>query len=1125
MVDRSEPGADAPQVIENYRLGGLLGSGGMGTVHEATDTRNGARVAIKLLHAHLAADESFRDRFNREAHVASLLRSPYTVPLLDSGFDEGRYFLVTRFVEGQTLREALRPGPLEPARALRLAAQVAHSLEEAELRGIVHRDIKPENIMLAEPDGTAQVLDFGIARQTGSVTLTGAGSFLGTPLYAAPEVFGGSTDHRADIYSLGVTLYHMLTGRPPFEGEPLELLRQHREEPPPEEPLAALPSAVVEMVLRCMAKSPADRPQSASELAGLLERLSEQSAARGDEAVEIAGTEVLERDERRPGDTSTVSITLDSPSVGGRFLRAGRGSSYELVLRNDGDETVEFRLEATNGEETVAFSMPDRVAVQPHDAETVSIDVKPRRRRWWGESESHPFHISASDGTGGPPIVVSGEFEERPERWVPVAEAAFFSVAAIAVVFAALSFLGGREGTAPADTVDTLSLEQYFARLDTAETEFVLKINGAIRKFQGAATAALSDRQQQDAIDAAREFLGVSKRLLGDFRAALQGIDAPPAVEGAHQDFVADLEELVRAVEALGARGITSFADIQALLDDLEAGPRREFRGCRVLVDIAAENGTDVRVDCAVPLGGALAGVAGGGPAGGGEQRAGSERQSVSVTLGAVNETDGLDHIWGGDGLTEPSERAGRSCRELRANGSDLRYAFFKIDDGFIQATTTPFGYFVTVEYFDEGDFQWWVEYDGPSSVFAISTLAGLEGTGTWRTHTFHLADATFGRADYVLTEYGIVVDFRVAATEADPALCVRRVVVTRSGPLIRVRFTTTSDLFEARPADAAQLGTVTVIEPAELPEGWIATRKHVQINQSIENASAGRAIELVVDMRLTAEALEKGLGLDVQKGVLGAARIQFFAVTGDSAQLVKTVTIQGAERAAADLTASELQDAFPEFPGQPAAAAPSATVAPASAPAPTPTPTATPTPAPTPATATPPAAFSDSCQGAALRVESWDYPKQLSGRSAPLTVDISYLLPVGMAVESLAVIVIVDAEPVLFSDVLAAFPDATLPTGRDPSTATLTPFVFLLADGDGGMIADGAVHMLTFSDTLPRGQSWNDDSRYALRWSELIDPPFRLGEPPLVRIIFESEGQRWFYNTQGTCRAAVAAP
>ena len=788
------PDPGAPSELSHYRLGRLLGSGGMGAVYEATDGRSGARVAIKLLHAHLAADQSFRDRFNREAHVASLLRSPYTVPLLDSGVDEGRYFLVTRFVEGETLRDALRPGPLEPARALRVAAQVARSLEEAELRGIVHRDIKPENVMLAEPDGTAQVLDFGIARQTGSVTLTGADSFVGTPLYAAPEAAGGRTDHRSDIYSLGVTLYHMLTGRPPFEGEPLELLRQHREEPPPEGPLATLPRAVAEIVLRCLAKSPADRPQSASELAGLLERLSEQSATRGDEAVEITATEVLERDQRRPGDTSTVSITLGEPSVGGRFLRAGRGSRYELVLRNDSDDTVEFRLDATNGEETMAFSLPDRVAVEPHDAETVSIGVRPRRRRWWGKSESHRFQISASGAGGGPPIVVSGEFEERPERWVPYAGGAFFSVAAIGIIFAALSFLGGGDGTAPPD------------------------------------------------------------------------------------------------------------------------GPARP-----------PESG----------------------------------RESVSVILGALIEADGLDHIWGGDGLTEASERAGRSCRELLSNGSDSRYAFFKVDDGFIQATATPV--LVTVEYFDEGDFQWWVEGDHPSAnEMATSAPVRLEGTGTWRTHTFALEDATFGTVDYVFTEYGIAVDFRIAATEAEPALCIREVTVRRLGPTLRLRLATTSDAFDARPADVAVLGTVTVVEPRALPDGWVATTERLHLEQPLANASAGREIELVVDIRLTAEALKLGAGFDVQNGGIGSSRVQFFAVTGDfSAQLVKTVTIQGTELGAADVTAKELQEAFPDFPGQPVSAAPTATPAPAVAPAspaataattatPTPTLTSTPTASPT---------------------------------------------------------------------------------------------------------------------------------------------------------------------------------
>ena len=108
----------------------------MGTVYAATDTRNDITVALKLLHPHLETDESFRDRFQREAHVAALLRSPYTVQLLDYGFEQGRYFLVMKFVEGETVRDALRHGPLPPERALRVAAQVARALEEGEARGV-----------------------------------------------------------------------------------------------------------------------------------------------------------------------------------------------------------------------------------------------------------------------------------------------------------------------------------------------------------------------------------------------------------------------------------------------------------------------------------------------------------------------------------------------------------------------------------------------------------------------------------------------------------------------------------------------------------------------------------------------------------------------------------------------------------------------------------------------------------------------------------------------------------------------------------------------------------------------------------------------------------------------------
>src|SRR5690348_7272097 len=161
--------------IKQYKLVRELGRGAMGTVHEGVDARDGSRVALKILHPELAAsDPTFRDRFEREAHVAALLRSPYTVHLNDFGVANGIYFLVMEYVEGDALSHALAQGPLEPSRALQVAIAVARALEEANARGVVHRDIKPDNILLAE-DGGVKVADFGIARQEGGAGATVVG--------------------------------------------------------------------------------------------------------------------------------------------------------------------------------------------------------------------------------------------------------------------------------------------------------------------------------------------------------------------------------------------------------------------------------------------------------------------------------------------------------------------------------------------------------------------------------------------------------------------------------------------------------------------------------------------------------------------------------------------------------------------------------------------------------------------------------------------------------------------------------------------------------------------------------------------------------------------------------------
>jgi eukaryotic-like serine/threonine-protein kinase len=265
---------DQPRtVLRHYEILGEIGRGGMGVVYEGRDRRDGSRVAIKALHPYLAAmDQGLRERFEREAHIAALLRSPYTVHLLDFGVEAGQYLLVMEFIEGESLAAILERGPIEPVVALQFAAEVARALEEAAARDVVHRDIKPDNI-LVESDGRVKVTDFGIARQSGGGGMTQVGAFVGTAAYAAPEQVEGDADSRSDIYSLGATLYCMLAGEPPFRGRTaMDVLVQHRTVSLPMAPLAGLPDIVQNIVRRCLEKDPRDRYGSPSELAAALER-------------------------------------------------------------------------------------------------------------------------------------------------------------------------------------------------------------------------------------------------------------------------------------------------------------------------------------------------------------------------------------------------------------------------------------------------------------------------------------------------------------------------------------------------------------------------------------------------------------------------------------------------------------------------------------------------------------------------------------------------------------------------------------------------------------------------------------------------------------------------------------
>ena len=271
MADQAENELQPGSVLGNYVLEELVGGGAMGVVWRGSDRRDGSAVAVKILNQQFSRDPTFRQRFEREAHVATLLKSPYTVQTFAFGREQGLYYLVMEFVEGDSVEKKLARGPLPLDEAMEIATDAARALEAAASHKIVHRDLKPSNIIVS-PDGAAKLVDFGIAGQAN--VQDAGGHFIGTVQYAPPEQQGGQVSERTDIYALGATLFHMLAGRPPYTGRTNDdILAQHKMAPFPAPLLALQPEAVVDVIRRCMQKDPEDRYASASDLAAALDRV------------------------------------------------------------------------------------------------------------------------------------------------------------------------------------------------------------------------------------------------------------------------------------------------------------------------------------------------------------------------------------------------------------------------------------------------------------------------------------------------------------------------------------------------------------------------------------------------------------------------------------------------------------------------------------------------------------------------------------------------------------------------------------------------------------------------------------------------------------------------------------
>jgi len=272
---------EAGTLSGRYEIGDRLGSGGMSTVHRATDLILERTVAVKILAEHLSDDERFVARFRREALAVAKLIHPNIVQVYDTGIDEGRHYIVMEYVEGRSGAQILqRQGPLDPETAAEAGIQACAGLDYAHRRGIIHRDVKPGNLMVVGgPVGggpmTVKLTDFGIARALEQTRITQVGSVVGTAAYLAPEqVRGEEATPATDVYALGVVLYQFLTGRLPYEGSTLAELavRQQNERPlPPSTYNEAVPETLGGAVLRALEGDAARRYASADGLAGGLQ--------------------------------------------------------------------------------------------------------------------------------------------------------------------------------------------------------------------------------------------------------------------------------------------------------------------------------------------------------------------------------------------------------------------------------------------------------------------------------------------------------------------------------------------------------------------------------------------------------------------------------------------------------------------------------------------------------------------------------------------------------------------------------------------------------------------------------------------------------------------------------------
>jgi serine/threonine-protein kinase len=391
-------GADSPLPpnLGRFQVVRQLGEGGMGAVYEGVDASLGRHVALKVLSPHMAANPEYRERFRREAVAMAQVAHPHVLQVYELGEHEGTPFFAMERVEGGDCQGQLARGPVPVAEVVRWIHQAALGLAAAAARGLVHRDVKPANLMLHQ--GQVKVADFGIAREVqGTGALTRVGMVMGTPDYIAPEqAMGAPVDLRADIYALGATCFHLLAGRPMYQGNPLEVMQAQVDRPAPDvrSLRPEVPDGLAELLRHMLGKRPDARPQSYAEVLAGLAPFLEQGSEGGDPGALVftegptAGKRVeLPQGEFVVGRQADCHLVLDSQNASRRhalFYRDGRGLQVrDLGSRNgvlvNGVRTSSARLKVGDrvrvGSET--FAIGAAAAMDGRTAQSVEV-VSPR---------------------------------------------------------------------------------------------------------------------------------------------------------------------------------------------------------------------------------------------------------------------------------------------------------------------------------------------------------------------------------------------------------------------------------------------------------------------------------------------------------------------------------------------------------------------------------------------------------------------------------------------------------------------------------------------------------------------------------------------------------------------------